>query len=142
MTHSARLLFYWKKKKKTIACASLDMHLVGLKTHCLFKYINQQAGPERYSDLRNICLRISFGLTVYKKVYLRILTHTYCSEPEIFNMLSSFALYHKPYTEDTLFSPILHIRSRLRGAARMMLSTRRRSSAASDAEETTALFSL
>lgn len=56
MTHSARLLFYWKKKKKTIACASLDMHLVGLKTHCLFKYINQQAGPERTGDIQYVII--------------------------------------------------------------------------------------
>lgn len=122
MTHSARLLFYWKKKKKN-------------HSMCVAGY------APSWSE-NPLSLQVHKPASWSRKVYLRILTHTYCSEPEIFNMLSSFALYHKPYTEDTLFSPILHIRSRLRGAARMMLSTRRRSSAASDAEETTALFSL
>jgi len=42
--------------------------------------------------------------------------------------------------DSTLITP--HIRSRLRGAALMMLSTLSNSSAASDADETTALFSL
>jgi len=42
------------------------------------------------------------------------------------------------------FAPLAlhHIRSRLLGALRMMLSTRSRSSAASEAEETTARLSL